>query len=154
MILPYLSIDLFFVAAPFIIRRGDDLRIYTRRVVCVILVAGICFLLFPLRYAFPRPSTPGWLGAIFDGFRALDAPHNLCPSLHAALLLLLGLTYASNLRGITRAVVLTWFGLIALSPLLTHQHHVVDIVGGILLAAVCSALIGGKFSLASRARKP
>ena len=30
-----------------------------------------------------------------------------------------------------------WFVLIGLSPLLTHQHHVIDILGGFALAALC-----------------
>ncbi len=55
MILPYLLIDLFFVAAPFLYRQASELRLYAKRVTLVILVAGSCDLLFPLRYAFPRP---------------------------------------------------------------------------------------------------
>ena len=33
--------------------------------------------------------------------------------------------------------VMSWFFLIALSPLLTYQHHVIDIVGGFVLAGYC-----------------
>jgi hypothetical protein len=32
---------------------------------------------------------------------------------------------------------MTWFVLIALSPILTYQHHVVDIIGGFVLAGYC-----------------
>src|SRR5712664_2509694 len=52
MILPYMSIDLFFVAAPFLCRTDEALRIFSRRIVAAILIAGLCFLLFPLRFAF------------------------------------------------------------------------------------------------------
>src|SRR5580765_3808067 len=137
MILPYMSIDLFFIAAPFFCRTEDELRIFSRRVISAILIAGFCFLLFPLRFAFPRPHANGWLGSVFDWFRGVDLPYNLFPSLHAALLLLLVDVYARNLRGILLGAVMSWFFLIALSPLLTYQHHVIDIVGGFVLAGYC-----------------
>ena len=72
MILPYMSIDLFFIAAPFLCRTEQELRIFSRRVIAAILIAGLCFLLFPLRFAFPRPHASGWLGAVFDWFRGVD----------------------------------------------------------------------------------
>jgi len=137
MILPYMSIDLFFVAAPFLCRTGKELSIFTKRIAVAIMVAGICFLLFPLRFAFPRPHADGWLGAIFDWFRGMDAPYNLLPSLHAALMLILLDLYLRHTRGPIRVAIIIWFVLIALSPLLTYQHHLIDIAGGFVLAAFC-----------------
>jgi rhodanese-related sulfurtransferase len=137
MILPYMSIDLFFVAAPFLSRTDEELRIFSRRVVAAILIAGLCFLLFPLRFAFPRPHASGLLGGIFDWFRGMDSPFNLLPSLHAALLLLLVDLYARNLRGVLFFAAMLWFFLIGLSPLLTYQHHVIDIIAGFVLAGYC-----------------
>ncbi|HEY2143410.1 MAG TPA: dual specificity protein phosphatase family protein [Candidatus Udaeobacter sp.] len=137
MILPYMSIDLFFIAAPFLCRTNEELRTFSRRIVAAILVAALCFLLFPLRFAFPRPHASGWLGAIFDWFRVLDSPFNLLPSLHAALLLLVVDVYARNLRGVLWLAAMAWFVLVGLSPLLTYQHHVIDIVGGFVLAGYC-----------------
>jgi membrane-associated phospholipid phosphatase len=145
MILPYLSIDVFFVAAPFLFSLERELRIFVARVASAIIVAGLCFLIVPLRFAFPRPQAAGWLGALFDWFRGMDAPYNLFPSLHAALLLFLLDTYARHLRGLARTAVILWFVLIALSPVLTHQHHVIDILGGFALAAVCFLVIRPKF---------
>src|SRR5207244_5287298 len=42
--------------------------------------------------------------------------------------------------GFVRVAIMMWFVLIALSPLLTYQHHVIDIVGGFVLAALCFGL--------------
>ena len=137
LILPYMSIDLFFVAAPFLCRTEKELRIFSQRVVCAILAAGICFLLFPLRFAFPRPQADGWLGGVFDWFRGMDAPYNLLPSLHAALMLILLDIYLRHTRRVVRVAVIAWFVLIGLSPVLTYQHHVIDIAGGFVLAAFC-----------------
>ena len=109
MILPYMSIDLFFIAAPFLCRTEEELRIFSRRVMAAILIAGLCFLLFPLRFAFPRPHAGGWLGAVFDWFRGMDAPYNLLPSLHAAFTLILLNVYFRHTRGLIRVATMTWF---------------------------------------------
>jgi len=136
-ILPYMSIDLFFIVAPFLCRTERELSILAKRIAVAISVAGICFLLFPLRFAFPRPHADGWLGALFDWFRGMDAPYNLLPSLHAALMLILLDVYFRHTRGFVRVAIMMWFVLIALSPILTYQHHVIDIVGGFVLAGLC-----------------
>jgi membrane-associated phospholipid phosphatase len=140
LILPYMSIDLFFIVAPFLCRTDRELSVLAKRIAVAIIVAGICFLLLPLRFAFPRPHTDGWLGALFDWFRGMDAPYNLLPSLHAALMLILLDVYFRHTRGFVQVAIMMWFVLIALSPLLTYQHHVIDIVGGFVLAALCFGL--------------
>jgi protein-tyrosine phosphatase len=73
------------------------------------------------------------LGAFFDGFRGMDAPHNLFPSLHIALRVVLAATYAAHTRGLLKLLCQVWFSLIALSTVLTHQHHLVDVAGGAVL---------------------
>lgn len=137
MIVPYLSIDLFFVIAPFLCTSDDERRVFARRVTTAVLIAGVCFLLFPLRFSFERPQTPGWLGAVFDLFREMDKPFNQLPSLHIALRTILAGVYARHSRGASKWLLHVWFSLIGLSTVLTYQHHVVDVAGGFLLAAVC-----------------
>src|SRR5687767_12683724 len=65
MIVPYMSIDLFFVAAPFLCRREKELRALVRQVAMAILVCGAFFVVAPLSFAFERPAASGWLGVIF-----------------------------------------------------------------------------------------
>ena len=152
LILPYLSIDLFFVAAPFLCRTDHELRAFSWRVIASILVAGICFLLFPLRFAFPRPHANGAIGVLFDWFRGMDAPYNLAPSLHAAFWMFLVQTYMRHTRGLVRGAVIVWMALIGLSPVLTYQHHVIDIIMGFALAGYCFYLfreLPEKFSVHS-----
>lgn len=134
MIVPYMSIDLFFVAAPFLCRDREELSCYTRRVVFAILVAGFCFTVYPLRLGFERHAVTGWLGAIFNPFMQLDRPYNLLPSLHIAFRTILVDLYARKTRGVMNLLVHVWFSLIGASTLLTHQHQVVDVIGGFALA--------------------
>src|SRR4029077_14920859 len=44
MILPFMSIDLFSIAALFLCQTEEELRIFSRRVTAAILIAGLCFL--------------------------------------------------------------------------------------------------------------
>lgn len=141
MVIPYMSIDLFFVAAPFLSRNRQELATFCRRIVLAILLAGLCFLVMPLKLNVERPRLDGWLGAAFGWFFAADLPYNLFPSLHITLRTILAETYARHTRGLWNLALHAWFSLIGLSTLLTYQHHVVDVLGGFVLAAVCFYLI-------------
>src|SRR5690606_14222304 len=58
------------------------------------------------------------------------------PSLHITLRAILVAVYARHTRGFWKGLTHVWFSLIGLSTLLAYQHHVIDIVGGFMLAAV------------------
>jgi protein-tyrosine phosphatase len=140
LIVPYMSIDLFFFLAAFLCRDEREMRVFARRVVFVVLVAAAFFLLLPLRLAWPpRPRAGGWFGEFVEQSCTapflMEYPHNLFPALHIALCLILAELYARHTRGLVRALSYTWFGLIALSTILTWQHHLVDAAGGLVLAA-------------------
>ena len=134
MIVPYLSIDAFFVVAPFLCRDRKELRLYSQRMAAAILVAGTCFLLVPLRFAFERPPADGWPGALVDGFASLDRPFNLFPSLHVALAVMLADVFQRHTKGALRVALTAWFVLVVISTMFVYQHHVIDVAGGLLLA--------------------
>jgi protein-tyrosine phosphatase/membrane-associated phospholipid phosphatase len=141
MIIPYMSIDLFFVAAPFLCRSDAELRTLAKRISLAIMVAGVCFLLFPLKIAFKQPAVAGWLGQIFNSFHNFDRPYNLLPSLHITFRTILASFYAHHTRGVWRIASAVWFSLIGFSTVLTYQHQVVDVAGGFVLAGYCFYLI-------------
>jgi protein-tyrosine phosphatase/membrane-associated phospholipid phosphatase len=136
MIVPYMTIDLFFVAAPFLCRDRCELATFTKRVSFEVIVAVAFFVAMPLRTAFPREPVAGIFGPIFAWFRGMDAPFNLFPSLHIALRTVLAHLYARHTRGPIWLTTAVWFSLIGFSTVLTHQHHLVDIAGGFALAGV------------------
>jgi membrane-associated phospholipid phosphatase len=136
-IIPYMSIDLFFIAAPFLCRRERERRTLSNRIVTGILIAGLCFLLFPLRFAFERPHVEGPLGVIFNNFRSFDQPFNQLPSLHITLRTILAVFYVHRFRGLLKWSLRIWFSLIGFSTVLTYQHHVIDALGGFALGALC-----------------
>jgi membrane-associated phospholipid phosphatase len=134
LIIPYMSIDLFFVGAFFLCSTDEELRTLVRRSAFAILASGICFLLIPLQFAFERPAVSGFLGVMFDVLTAFDRPHNLFPSLHISLLAIVWAVYRNRTWGWLRLALDGWFALVAVSTLFTYQHHVLDLVGGALVA--------------------
>ncbi len=142
-IVPYLSVDLFFVTAPLLVTTVGALRAYVARVAVAIAVAAACFLAVPLRFAFDRPPLTGAVGYVFERFAAVDRPFNTLPSLHIATLLIAGDVFVRRTRGAVRAVLVGWFVLIAVSPLLTYQHHLTDLLAGGVLGLLCLRLIDG-----------
>lgn len=137
MIVPYWSLDAFFVVAPFLCSDRNELQVLRKRLVLTNLIAGACFLIIPLELAWMRPKiTEGMFEPWFRAIQAMDAPHNLFPSLHIVLRTVMAVHYARHSRGIWRVLLHIWFSLVGVSTLLTWQHHLVDVLGGFLLAAV------------------
>src|SRR5205814_6225788 len=135
-----MSIDLFFFTAPFVCRDRTELRTFRRRVVFTILMAAAFFLLLPLRLGWPdRPRIDGWFGEFVERSCTapflMEYPHNLFPAMHITLSAILADLYGRHTRGPVRALSYAWFGLIGLSTVLTWQHHVADVAGGLVLAA-------------------
>lgn len=141
MVIPYMSIDLFFAAAPLLCTDRRQLKVYCGRTALAIVAGGICFLVWPLKLGITRPRLDGWLSAAFGWFFAADLPYNLCPSLHIALRTILADTYDQHTRGFWRIASAVWFSLIGFSAILTYQHHLVDVAGGFLLATICFYLL-------------
>jgi len=135
-IIPYISSDAFFLAAPFLARSRRELAVLTRRIVFATLVAGVCFLVVPQKFAYPRPEFSGFLGTLFSLFHQMDPPFNEFPSLHITYCLILADLYLRHTRGILRMLTAIWFVLLFVSPIFTWQHHLLDIAGGVVLAAL------------------
>lgn len=143
MIVPYWSLDVFFVLAPFLCSTRKELGTLKKRLVMANVIGGACFLIIPLELAWVRPEATGPFAGWFRAIQAMDAPHNLFPSLHIVLRTILAVHYARHTQGIWRALSHFWFSLIGVSTLLTWQHHVVDVAGGFLLAAVVFHVVPG-----------
>lgn len=136
-IVPYMSIDLFFVGAPFLCKANIELRTLARRITFGILVAGIFFAAMPLTLAVPRPVPEDWTRPVFQFLHGFDRPSNLFPSLHITLRTILAVHYLRHSEGWLRGVMAVWFTLIGFSTVLTYQHHMIDVAGGFVLAILC-----------------
>lgn len=137
LMLPYMSIDLFYAASLFLFRDSVRLDRHAQRLLLATLISCAGFLLFPLRFSFDVPHATGfngWLQSILLGF---DKPYNQAPSLHISLLIILWVAYDMRLAGLWRIVLHGWFALISLSVVLVYQHHFIDLVTGAIAGGVC-----------------
>lgn len=139
LIVPYMSIDLFFFMAPFLCRNRLEMKVFVRRVVFSLLVAIAFFLLMPLRLTWPeRPRVSGTFGDFVEASCTapflMEYPHNLFPALHITFCMIVGEFYARHSRGLIKTLLILWFILIGVSTILTWQHHLPDLAGGAMLA--------------------
>jgi protein-tyrosine phosphatase len=138
-IVPYWSIDLFYLLSFFTCRTRAELDQHTRRLLAAQFLCVTSFLLFPLRFASARPETHGISGALFTALTKFDGPFNQAPSLHLSLAVILAAKYFARLTGAPRWLVVAWFALIGVSVLTTYQHHFIDVPTGIWAGLLCCA---------------
>ena len=140
MIWVYLSINLLFVLPVFRLDT-EELRLLGRRMIAATVAATLIFLAMPTTTGFARLDTASDGRAIFQLLYALDLPFNCVPSLHIAYSTLILTALAKNGGWLLKATVAVWLALIAASTVLTHQHHLIDILSALLLVAlICLAL--------------
>ena len=135
----YMSIYLLFLAAPFVLRTRREFRAAIATLAAVIALAGLGFLLVPAELAFP-PARPADLGIWAQTYHLADRwnlTYNLVPSLHVALTVACIAIFSRHTAGSRKAVLWLWAAAVALSTVLTHQHHILDAVAGWLLAIAC-----------------
>lgn len=137
LILPYMSIDVFFAASVFLCRTKLELNQHVYRIIAAILLSATGFLLFPLRFSFEVPAVDGFNGWLFQTLFSFDKPFNQAPSLHISLLMILWVKYAQHLTGIWRKLMHGWFALIAISVMGVFQHHFIDIITGFAAGVLC-----------------
>lgn len=136
-IVPYWSIDLLYGLSLLLPRSRDELKRHALRLLSAQVIAVSCFLLWPLRFTFPRPELDGLFGWLFAVLAGFDKPFNQAPSLHIALLVVLWVCYARHIHGAWRWLVHGWFALIGISVLTTYQHHFIDVPTGALAGWLC-----------------
>ena len=106
-------------------------------------IAGIGFLFIPADLAYP-PVTETELGrwaTLYHIADALNLTYNLVPSLHVALTVGCVAAFSTRTGALGKVLLWSWAAAIALSTLLTHQHHIVDVVTGWLLALLCYVFV-------------
>lgn len=144
MIIPYSWSLILFIASFFIVSSIRQLHKLTICIILATLAACLCFYLFPFQFSYPRPSVSPIFAQAYQFLETTDRPYNQVPSLHVAyaLIFLVCLWHSKFKMPIFlyRTVLLVICGLIIVSTLFTYQHHFIDLVGGVVLAALIIGL--------------
>ncbi len=141
MIVPYSWSLVLFVISFFLVRTSTQLSLLSYRLILATIFACLIFYFYPARFSFNRSIPDDWTQFGYQFLQLVDKPFNQLPSLHVSYAMLLGLSLwdvlASKKRWVLMLYRLLLTGictLIALSTVLTYQHHLLDMFGGAVLA--------------------
>ncbi len=135
MIIPYHSFNLLFLI-PLFLLRGRHIKILGVSFFLTTVIAGLFFIIFPTQLGFVRIVPEGFFTFFYEYLYKLDNTTNLVPSLHVTYVTLYFISCVPFLMRKLSKMLFTLFTLIIISStFFTHQHHIVDIVSGILLAS-------------------
>ncbi|HYT88051.1 MAG TPA: phosphatase PAP2 family protein, partial [Gemmataceae bacterium] len=126
----YLSLFPLYWLAPFVLRERRQLVVFALTHAAVMTAAGVCFLLFPAELAYSESPHAGDWEELVQFARRMAMTYNLAPSLHVALAIVCVAVYAGRAPRAGKVLLWAWGGAIALSTLLIHEHHVLDVLTG------------------------
>jgi membrane-associated phospholipid phosphatase len=152
----YLSLIPMLWLSLFVLHTRDELRSFAKSLGLMIVISGIGFLALPSKPAYPTRSVEGQFANVFHFADVANLQYNMLPSLHVAMAVGCAFAYSACAGLRWAALWWTWSVAIALSTLVTYQHHVVDVVTGAMLGigavAVCGAemTVNGNESITQR----
>jgi membrane-associated phospholipid phosphatase/phytoene/squalene synthetase len=142
----YLTGPLLLAAAPFVLRTWRDITPFFLTLTAETLIAGLCFLLFPVEQAYPPRIASGLWGEVFRFADALNLDHNEIPSLHVAFAVTAALVFGKRCGPLGRTLFALWAVAVSGSTLLLHEHHLLDVAAGVALAFVAVGTVQGRAS--------
>lgn len=137
----YLGCYLFWIINYILIARQEKEAVYRffwsdflSRIVCL-----FCFLLIPTANVRPSVASGGFWNQAMLWLYSVDAADNLFPSIHCLVswFCYIGIRKRRDIPLWYRGFSLIMALLVCASTLLTKQHVIADVIGGILLAEVC-----------------
>lgn len=135
MILGYISINLLMTVPAFTLSI-EELYALSNSMAWATGIAGFIFLVIPAPIGFVRADVVGEWSGFYKALYEVDNNANTFPSLHITYAYLFARILVFSAKKY-HAFYWMWFLVIASSVLLTHQHHLIDIVGGLILAETC-----------------
>ncbi len=137
MIYIYASFHLLLILNFFIIKDPRVIKAFTISLMSSSFLAAIVFLSFPGELGFSRVDGIDGYEPLYLFLHKLDHPHNLYPSLHITFSVLTAFAMfdQTNSKWFHLFLVL-WITLICFSVVLVHQHHLFDVITGLLLSLI------------------
>jgi membrane-associated phospholipid phosphatase len=132
MIVAYLSMFVLFLLPAFQLDERE-LWVLVRRLVVASILGGLVFLLLPSEIGFAEHTDAGRWQPLYELIYAIDSHANAAPSFHVIYTstILLALSDVTTPR--LRILYALWLLVVCASTVLTHRHHLLDVVGGIAI---------------------
>ena len=133
--LPYMTSAPFFLVTIFFEKNEYSLKLLMKRAIFLTVVSTIIFVLFPMKFYFPKPEIENQIfKTLFHILDLLDSSFNQCPSLHVSFAFLSNIVYYREIKNRFLKYFLCFWGfLLAISVLFVYQHHFIDFIGGTLI---------------------
>ena len=141
-ILIYLSLNILMTMPLFYLENKNEIIDYAGQIIIGTIIAGVFFVIFPGKLGFERILPDGLFYPVYRQLFEIDAPHNLAPSLH---IIYTYITVFVLINKTKSKVWHIWGGLMCMSVVLTHQHHLIDVVSGLLLSLILSNVKASKW---------
>jgi membrane-associated phospholipid phosphatase len=132
----YLSLFPMLWLSPFVLRTAGQLRVFALALATVILISGIGFVLVPAEPIDIGSVETDLQGRVFQFADWINLKYNSFPSLHVAMAFLCAASFSCSKSAAIGIFFWLWASMIALSTLLTRQHHIGDVIAGGLLGAM------------------
>lgn len=139
--LVYLTITPLLWLAPFILRTPAQLLPLVVTMSLEVALAGCVFCLFPVAVTFPAHEVGGIAGFFCRLAGHISLTYNCVPSLHVAFAISVAWAYRRPGSAAWTIFITLWSGAIILSTMLSHLHHVLDVISGAVLAVGAMAWI-------------
>ena len=135
MIYIYASFHLLLALNFFIIKDPKVIKAFTISLMFSSFIAVLIFLVFPGELGFSRTENITGYEPMFNLLHQIDHPFNLYPSLHITFSVLTAFAMVDQTKSkLFHGILLIWILLICCSVVLVHQHHIFDVITGLVLA--------------------
>jgi len=142
--------------APFILRTRGELEGMVLSQAAATLLAVPFFLFLPAApiHWQPDDALPGIFMSTLEFARWMALRHNFFPSLHVTFTVICISIYGLRASSFQKLFLWCWGAGIVASTLLTHQHYLVDVVGGLVLGRVMVSVVNRPWTSAGSVPKP
>lgn len=142
LVVPYLSVDIMMALSAICTTSADQLRTLVRRLLWAFGAGNLVFIILPLRCDFPRTIPDDWTAPLFHLLHFSDLPYNQAPSEHIYEAMIVAPVYWARFpHPAARLILIAVILLGSAGTVLTWQHHVLDVVTGVLYGLIIMRLI-------------
>jgi len=136
--IPYFIVCLFPLIIPFIVTNKSKFYLLILRIAVAVVIAGLIFLLIPTEIAYNTRNINKSSEYFIEMF---TAKHNLLPSLHVCLTLIICKAIYREVGIIYKRIVIALLIVLPISTIFSHQHHILDLVSGYILSYIVMKIL-------------